>query len=351
MRSRAGTDVVEISVVLPFRNAAATLPECLDSIAAQTFGPFEVLAIDDGSTDASAELVRKFAAVDGRFRLIQLGRLGLVGALNLGVEMAASPLIARMDADDIMLPTRLAAQAAYLAEHPDVDLVATQVELFPPEEIAAGYREYVRWQNACLTPDQIAGNIYVESPLAHPAVMMRKAVLQRLGGYRDGDFPEDYELWLRMHAAGCRMGKVPQVLLRWRESAARTSRVDPRYDRAAFDRLRAGYLARDPRLLAAQSAGRPIIIWGAGRKTRQRVQRLFDQGVQAAAWIDINPRKIGKVIAGLPVHPPQWLASSAVERERPFVLSYVTNHGARDLIEDQLRSWGYRLGEDYLAVG
>ena len=338
-------------MVLPFRNTAATLPECLDSLAAQTFDRFEVLAIDDGSTDASAELVRQFAAADRRFRLVKPGRVGLVAALNLGIELAAGPLIARMDADDVILPTRLAAQAAYLAGHPDIDLVATQVDLFPPEEIAAGYREYVRWQNACLTPEQIAGNIYVESPLAHPSVMIRKAVLQRVGGYRDGDFPEDYELWLRMHAAGCHMAKLPQVLLRWRESAARTSRVDPRYDRAAFDRLRACYLARDRWLQSALVAGRPIIVWGAGRKTRQRVQLLFDQGLRAAAWIDINPRKIGKVIARLPVHPPEWLEAAAAEAKLPFVLSYVTNHGARDLIEGQLTAWGYRLGEDYLAVG
>lgn len=343
--------MVEISVVMPFRDAAATLPECLDSIAAQTYERFEVVAVDDGSTDASAELVRRQADVDSRLRLVQPGRVGLVAALNLGVELAASPLIARMDADDLMLPTRLAEQAVYLADHPDVDLVAAQVELFPAEEIAAGYREYVRWQNDCLTPEQIAGNIYVESPLAHPSVMIRKAVLERLGGYRHGDFPEDYELWLRMHAAGCRMAKLPQILLQWRESAARTSRVDPRYDRAAFDRLRASYLACDRWLCAAQANGRPIIIWGAGRKTRQRVQLLFEQGVQAAGWIDINPRKIGKVIAGLPVHPPQWLEAAAGDAARPFVLSYVTNHGARDLIEGQLHAWGYRLGEDYLAVG
>lgn len=336
---------------MPFRDAATTLPECLDSIASQTFHDWELVAVDDGSSDGSAELLRCRAADDPRFRLIQPGRIGLVAALNLGIQQAVAPLIARMDADDRMAPDRLAAQVEYLASHPGIDLVATQVELFPPEAVAAGYREYVRWQNACLEPDQVAGNIYVESPLAHPSVMIRKAVLERLGGYRHGDFPEDYELWLRMHAAGCQMAKLPRVLLAWRESAARTSRVDPRYDRAAFDRLRASYLARDVRLRAAQERGRAIIIWGAGRKTRQRVRLLFEHGVQAEGWIDINPRKIGKRIAGLPVHPPSWLAEGAARSPRPFVLSYVTNHGARDLIASQLHAWGYRLGEDYLAVG
>lgn len=343
---------------MPFRNAAATLAECLDSIAAQTLSAWELLAIDDGSSDDSASMVRERAAVDGRIRLIQPGRIGLVAALNLGLQSALAPLVARMDADDIMLPERLAAQCEMLRREPQLDLVGTQVELFPAEAILAGYREYVRWQNGCLTAAEIAGNIYVESPLAHPSVMFRRAAILNLGGYRDGPFPEDYDLWLRLHAAGGGMAKVASVLLRWRESSDRTSRVDERYSREAFDRLRAECLACDPRIHQPLSGGgsRPLVIWGAGRKTRQRVRLLLQRGIAATAWIDINPRKIGRSIWGLPVHAPAWLANRGPGEidavpPRPFVLVYVTNHGARDEITDQLHAWGFRIGDDYLAVG
>lgn len=333
----------QVSIVLPFHNEAATLATSLASIRRQTHADYEVLAIDDGSTDDSAAQVRRHAAADPRIRLLQPGRVGLVGALNLGVAEARAELIARMDADDVMHPERLRLQHDYLHRHPDVALVACRVALFPAARVRAGYREYVRWQNECLAPDEIAANLYVESPLAHPSVMLRRSVLARLGGYREGHFPEDYELWLRLHHAGCRMAKLPQTLLRWREREGRTSRVDPRYARAAFDRLRAHYLARDARVRGAAE----IVVWGAGRRTRQRVQRLFDEGVRATAWVDIDPRKIGRTIGGLPVHPPEWLERS----ERPFVLVYVTNHGARELIAARLAGWGYRNGQDYLAVG
>jgi glycosyltransferase involved in cell wall biosynthesis len=332
-----------ISIVLPFRDAAATLPDCLDSIQRQTLADFELLAIDDGSADGSAAIVGERADGDRRVRLLAQERAGLVAALNLGVAAARAPLIARMDADDLMHPERLEAQRAYLDQRPDVALVAAQVELFPEERIRAGYREYARWQNQVLSAEDVANNIYVESPFAHPSVMLRRAAFEQVGGYADGPFPEDYELWLRMHHAGLRMAKLPRVLLRWRESQGRASRVDPRYARAAFDALRARYLARDPRL----RADRPLVVWGAGRRTRLRAKPLFEQGLRPVAWIDIDPDKLGRTVWGLPVHPKQWLGQAP----RPFVLVYVASHGARELIAGWLAELGYRAGEDYLAVG
>jgi len=333
-----------VSVVLPFRNEAAYLAECLASIRAQTLRDWELLAIDDGSDDDSPAIVSSFAAHDGRVRLLRPGRVGLVAALNLGLARARAPLLARMDADDLMHPDRLRAQHEHLHAHPGVALIGTQVEPFPPEEVRGGYLEYLRWQNAVVTPEQVAAEIYVESPFAHPSVMARTDVLREAGGYADGPFPEDYELWLRLHAAGHRMGKVPRVLLRWRERGGRTSRVDPRYAREAFDRLRAHHLARDPRV----RSGREVVVWGAGRPSRLRARLAMEHGVRPVAWIDIDPRKIGQRVWGLPVHPPEWLEGRAPS---PFILVYVNRHGARDLIAARLGEMGYRAGDDWLGVG
>jgi glycosyltransferase involved in cell wall biosynthesis len=337
-------DAPAVSVVLPFRNEAAYLSDCLLSIQAQTLSEWELLAIDDGSGDDSAAIVQSFAAGDPRVRLLRPGRVGLVAALNLGIAQARAPLLARMDADDLMQPDRLRAQHDHLRADPGLALAATQVEPFPAEEVRGGYLEYVRWQNGVLTPEQVAAEIYVESPFAHPSVMARTEILRAAGGYTDGPFPEDYELWLRLHAAGHRMGKVPRVLLRWRERGGRTSRVDPRYARDAFDRLRAGFLARDPRL----TAGRDVVAWGAGRPSRQRARLAMECGIRPVAWIDIDPRKIGQRVWGLPVHPPEWLAGRG---PRPFILVYVNRHGVRELIAARLGGMGYRAGEDWLGVG
>lgn len=332
-----------VSVVIPFRNAEDTLAECLDSLEAQTLRDFEVLLIDDGSEDSSPALARDRSSRDSRLRLFSPGRIGLIPALNLGIARSRADLVARMDADDIMRPRRLELQRAFLLRRPDIAIAGCQVELFPDDAVRDGYREYIKWQNGCLEHEDIAANMYVESALAHPSVMMRKSAVETVGGYQDGDFPEDYELWLRLHLAGFRMAKIPEVLLAWRERPDRTSRVDGRYSRDAFDRLRARFLANDPRL----HSDRPIVIWGGGRPTRQRVRHLFAQGVRAQAWVDVDLRRIGMTIWGLPVHPMTWLDRP----DRPFVLAYVANHGARDDICRQLEAWGYARGRDYLSVG
>jgi len=332
-----------ISIILPIHNAAATLPACLRSLARQTFSDYEVLAIDDGSSDESPAIVGAAAARDARIVPIAAGRIGLAAALNLGLELARAPLVARMDADDVMHPTRLELQYHALQSQPELVLIASRVVAFPARVIKAGLREYLRWQNRILTPEQVDAEIYVEAPFAHPSVMFHRAPVRELGGYTTKPCPEDYELWLRMHEAGMLMQKLPQNLLAWREHPERATRRDPQYARDAFDELRADFLARDPRL----HSGRPLVYWGAGRVTRQRVRRLIERGFVPFAWIDIDPAKIGQTIWGAPVYAPAWLN----RQPRPFVLVYVTNHGARDLIDSWLQGMGYQPGRDYLGVG
>ena len=330
-------------MLLPFYNAVTTLAETLDSIQAQTLEAFSLIAVDDGSSDGSADIVRERMRRDPRITLLQPGRQGVVGAMNTALAHCHSPLAARMDADDIMHPERLALQSRFLHQHPEIDLVGSRVRLFPDELIQDGFSEYIRWQNDCLCPTSIADNIYVELPIAHPSVMFRRAVVMTAGGYRDGDFPEDYELLLRLHQRGHRMAKLPEVLLHWRDSGERLTRTDPRYSRQAFDRIRARYLARDPRL----QQGRTLAFWGAGRNTRKRVAHLLEHGFRPGAWIDVDPHKVGNLIDGVRVVEPDWL----LRQEKPFVLSYVNNHGARELIAAALQAMGYNEGKDYLMVG
>jgi len=332
-----------ISVLLPFHNAGETIQATLASIRQQSYSQFEVIAIDDHSTDRSSDLVRQWP--DNRVRLIKNRGQGLVDALNQGLSTARFGCIARMDADDLMRSCRLSRQFEMLHRDRSIDLVGSRVSLFPQSKIAQGYREYVRWQNQVITESEIRLQRFVESPLAHPSVMFRKKSVQDAGGYRHGDFPEDYELWLRMLDIGMRLEKCPEFLLDWRESETRLSRNHPAYHRSAFDRLRAEYLSR---LSLLQQ--RNVVYWGAGRKTRLRAKNLIDRGVKPNRWIDIDPRKIGNKVSGIAVEAPDYL-QRLPDQIKPFVLVYVTNHGARELIQHQLESFGYRMGKDYLSVG
>jgi hypothetical protein len=210
--------------------------------------------------------------------------------------------------------------------------------------VTDGMREYLRWQDRCLSPQQIAGEIYRESPLVHPSVMLRRQALRAAGGYREGPFPEDYELWLRLVQAGRRLAKVPQLLLEWRLSDTSWSRVSERCSRQAFDRIRAEYLASDPRLRGS----RPLVVWGAGRRTRRRSDLLLGRVPAPLAYVDIDPHKIGRRHQGIPVVDPDWLQERT---PRPFVLIYVTRHGAPELVAARLQAMGFEVGRDYLSVG
>ncbi len=229
--------------------------------------------------------------------------------------------------------------------HPEISVLGCATTLFAEERIRRGMRVYIEWQNSCCSPEQTADEIYIESPFAHPSVVFRRQTVLELGGYRNGAFPEDYELWLRLHHAGKRLAKLPHKLLDWRDTPTRISRTDPRCSRQAFDRLRADYLSRDPRLLAHSTN---FAIWGAGRKTRKRCRLLLERGFTPRTWIDIDPRKIGNRLSGVPVVSPTWLTRSG---NRCYVLVYVTNHGARETIAADLLAMGYQRGLNYLMVG
>lgn len=332
-----------VSVLLPFRNAGSTLGYCLESILSQTLTDFELLAVDDGSEDDSVQRVCALAGQDPRLRLLRPGRCGLVRVLNLGLKEATAPLVARMDADDRMHPRRLQRQADYMDRHPEVVALGSRVRPFPSNAMGKGFLEYLAWQDRCLAPEDMAQEIYREAPLVNPSAMLRRTTALTLGGYRDGPFPEDYEYWLRMVQHNCALAKLDEVLLDWRLSTESYSRTDARYSRQAFDRIRADYLARDPRL----AEGRPLVFWGAGRKTRRRSDLLAARGHRPTAYVDIDPKKIGRRIHDVPVIAPEALAVP----ERPFVLSYVSNHGAPERIAKRLQVMGYRRGRDYLIVG
>ena len=339
------TNTPAVSVLMPCYNAAATLDEAMASLVEQTWGDMEVVAVDDGSQDGTAERLRAWSNLDARVRSIRLPHRGLVSALNAGLEVCRAALVARMDADDRSEPERLARQVAFLKQAPEIAAVGCLVQGFPPENVREGFRVYMDWLNSLVTPEDIARAIWIESPLAHPSVVMRKEVLERLGGYQERGWPEDYDLWLRMHLSGARLAKVPQVLLHWREYPERLTRTDRRYAVESFLRAKAHYLPAGPLL------GRgTVILWGAGQMGRRLSKHLVRAGAPLTAFIDIDPSKIGRQRRGLPIHAADDLPALWRAADRPVVLVAVGARGARALIREQLTTFGLREGEDWWAV-
>lgn len=333
-----------VSVILPAFNAGKTLRRAVRSIVDQTCDAWELILIDDGSTDDTLALARSCAAQEPRIRVVSQPHKGIVDALNRGIACARAPLIARMDADDESHPDRFAQQLAVMNQQPSVGVVGSLVQFGGDASEASGYALHVAWLNTILTPEDIALQRFVESPFAHPSVMFRRALVDQFGGYQAGDFPEDYELWLRWLDSGVRMAKVPRVLLTWNDLPSRLSRQDPRYLPEAFYRCKAVYLARW--LRARVNPPRPILVWGAGRLTRRRVEHLTNEGISLGGYIDIDPRKIGRRYGEQLVIGPGQLP----EPRTCFVLGYVAKRGARELARAHLCRRGFVEGRDFLMV-
>jgi glycosyltransferase involved in cell wall biosynthesis len=308
-------------------------------LSAQTFEDFEVLVVDDGSRDASAEIAAAHARNDPRFRFVRSRRHGIVAALERARAAARGRLLARMDGDDVALPHRLAAQVEAL-EAERLEACGGGVAYFPEEQIRDGARRYERWINGLVTVEAARRDVFVECPLPHPTVLFRRDAVDAVGGYRACGWPEDYDLVLRLWAAGARFRNVADVVLRWRDHGERASRTEASYALDAFVRCKVHHLRVS--LLEEREA----VVWGAGPVGKAFARELTLQGTPVAAFVDVDPRKIGHEVAGVPV--------VAVEDARAFAAAFalgaVSGLEGRTRVREMAAAQGRREGVDFVAV-
>ena len=335
---------MKVSVIMPVRNAENTIRRAVKSIKNQTLKDWELIIVDDGSTDATLKILQSQAVEDNRIRIHVQKPLGIVYALNSGISRSSGTLIARMDADDVSHPERLSLQFSFLNENKNIGLVGTRVNFRGNQIQQKGYDSYVGWTNSLLSFESIRINRFIESPFAHPSVMFRRKIVEDPNlFYRSGNFPEDYELWLRLIDDGVKMAKLPEYLLDWYDSTERLSRQDPRYSPQSFYETKAKHLGH---WLNQSANNRPIWIWGAGRITRKRASLLLNKGIKFSGYIDIDPRKIGGHVNGLQVIRPEDIPVI----ENPYIVSYVGNRGAREDIRKFLKDLGLTEERDFILA-
>jgi glycosyltransferase involved in cell wall biosynthesis len=202
-----------VSVIMPVFNARRYVAAAVESVLGQTFGDFEFCIVDDGSTDGTDRILRKYADRDARIRLNRRPNTGLVGALNDTIKMARGELLARMDGDDVCLPDRLERQVAFLRAHPDHVAVGAQVETIDPYGCDLFRLEH-KTDHADVDAELMAGRGFA---MVHPSVMMRRAAVERVGGYDPKwDYAEDLCLFLKLAEVG-KVANLPDVLLKYRQ--------------------------------------------------------------------------------------------------------------------------------------
>jgi hypothetical protein len=201
-------------------------------------------------------------------------------------------------------------------------------------------RRYAAWLNGLTTSAAVARDLFVEAPLCHPASAIRAAALARAGGWRQGPFPEDYDLWLRLAAAGGALANVPRRVLDWREGASRLTRTDPRYALPRHVALKCAFLGD------ALGGAREVVLWGAGPTGRAFADGLRAQGVSVAAFLEVDAKKIGGLARGVRVHA---FGDAPRFRGTPILVA-VGAPGARDLIRAELARMGFAELRDYRCV-
>jgi glycosyltransferase involved in cell wall biosynthesis len=329
-----------VTAILPFCNASATLDAAIRSIAEQSFREWELLLVNNASTDESASIAHDWSRQDPRIRVIEEPTIGIAHALNTGLRHTTSPLIARMDADDIAHPERLMRQVAYMEPHPEVGLLGTRTRFETTVEKSSGMAWFVNWQNAILTPHEHYVKRFVDAPLAHPTVMFRRDLVDRFGAYSTDPLPEDHELWLRWMHSGVRFAKLPEELLTWSDHAHRLSRTHPNYSVDAFFTTKAKWIvAWYTRKFTDR---RPIIIAGTSGLCRDRAAKLEAQGLRIHAFTDVKKREVpGYVFIPHDELPPSGDA---------LVISFISQRGTGDRIAEYLSSRGLIEGEDFILA-
>ena len=251
-------DIV-ITVLMPAYNAARYIGEAIRSVLGQTYGKFELLIVDDGSTDNLEEVVYSFK--DPRIRLVTQGNMGISAALNTGLALARGQYIARFDADDICYPERLQIQLAFLEANPGYALVGSEVD-YITEEGAFIYRYH------CFahSNDEILRKLYFYCPFIHSSVMYRKDAVLEAGGYdTDALTFEDYLLWVHLLRKN-KAANLPQPLVRVRLNPSSVT-IDEKWRGEVFQQLKKSIITRGS-VEAAEATQLADII------TRQNTRRI-----------------------------------------------------------------------------
>ncbi|PCE63841.1 glycosyltransferase [Sediminicola luteus] len=295
----------KVSILIPFKNTEAYLPQCLDSIIGQTYQNWEVLAVNDHSTDQSRALVQGYAQKDDRIKIFDNNGTGIIEGLRTAYSQAQGNMVSRMDSDDIMKPEKLAYMTQALVQSGPGHVSVGQVKYFSDRGISNGYARYETWLNQLTETGSNYQEIYKECSIPSPAWMTFTEDLDRVGAFEPNLYPEDYDLTFRFYKHGLQCIPCSQVLHLWRDYDTRTSRTSEHYAQNYFLDIKLRYF-----LELEYDKTRPLVIWGAGNKGKQIARDLQQQNIPFY-WICDNPNKIGKDIYGEPMRPFTFLQNLA----------------------------------------
>lgn len=326
-----------VSIVIPFKNTAHFLPECLGSISKQTYRSWEILAVNDGSTDQSLEIVDSHAKRDSRIKVYQNKGKGIISALQTGYSHASGSFVTRMDSDDVMQFNRLEVMIMSLTQYGKGHISVGQVKYFSQRGISDGYHRYEKWLNGLTALGTNYSEIYKECVIPSPCWMAYRSDFESCEGFLPNRYPEDYDLTFRFYEKGLKVIPCKEVLHLWRDYDDRTSRTHEHYAQNYFLDIKIHYF-----LKLDHQPSRPLVVWGAGFKGKRIAKSLLATDLDFT-WLCDNPKKIDKKIYGKKM---QHFRTMEV-LENPQSIITVANENAQKEIRAYVNSLKQKAMEDY----
>jgi len=326
-----------ISILIPFKNTAKFLPECIQSIINQTYTNWELLIVDDGSDNESYNIVEAFANNDSRIQLFKNNGNGIIDALRLAFSKSQGEFITRMDSDDIMIINKLEVLSTNLLKNGKKHIAIGLVNYFSENGIGDGYSKYELWINNLTANGNNYSDIYKECVIPSPCWMIHREDLVNAKAFNSNRYPEDYDLTFRFYQKGYKCIPCSTVLHNWRDYTTRASRTDPHYAHDYLLDIKLHYF-----LKLDHNASRPLTIWGAGNKGKTIAKTLVEKEIPFH-WICDNPKKIGRDIYG------QELKSFSFLKEIKDSQSIITvaNAEAQKEIRNYLKQLELKSMKDY----
>jgi glycosyltransferase involved in cell wall biosynthesis len=335
-----------VSVLVPARDAAATVGEALASLLTSVGVDYEVVFVDHGSVDETRAIAAAAQRRGAPLRIVDVPREErFIAALEAGRAACRGRYLARLDADDLVHPHRLRDDVRMLDDDESLSAVGSRVRPFPLWRTFGGMRTYTAWQNTVLEPEEHAREIWIEQTICHPAATFRASRVSEVGGYRDGDFPEDYDLFLRLVAAGGALQKRRDVHVAWRQHEGSETWTHPRCSRDSIARAKAASMV--PLFNLAE---RPVFIAGAGKEGGRIARALGEHDVVPALWFDVSDKRIGRVRYGRPVLHADELAAHKEAQPQAFLIGAVGTSGAREIVRSTFRAAGFVEAKDAVVV-
>ncbi|TYB73523.1 glycosyltransferase family 2 protein [Bizionia algoritergicola] len=326
-----------ISIVTPFKNTEKFLPDCLQSILNQTYTNWELVIIDDASTDNSFSIVEQFANHDKRIKLYKNPGSSIIQALQFAFSKTSGDFITRMDSDDIMTPNKLEVLHANLMEYGQGHVAVGQVKYFREDGISDGFAKYEIWLNHLTESGTNFKEIYKECVIPSPCWMVHRADFIACDAFNPNTYPEDYDLAFRFYKYSLKCIPCSETIHLWRDYSSRTSRTHENYAQNNFLELKVNYFIE-----LDYQASRPLVIWGAGKKGKTVARLLQEQNIPFY-WICDNPKKIGKEIYNVTLHHTNHLKTLV----NPHCLITVANKIEQKNIKKQLEELALKPASDY----